>query len=106
MDDPTELVYMASAEEIERIEQADFCVTLYTLWDKLRRRGSLGERVLYTCRNDSPVPDDRFASYAGRVLGSDEVVVDHGEAIVLSALDDTELKDALACELRAALESL
>ena len=106
MDDPTELVYFSSPEEILKIEQSDYCVTLYTLWDKLKRRGQLGERLLYSCRNDSPVPDEKFATFACRVLGDTDVVVDRGEAMILSNLEPDALKDTLAVNLQSAMESL
>jgi hypothetical protein len=106
MDDSYELVFMASPEEIRQIEQTDRCVTLYTLWDKLRKRGSLGDRLLYSCRNDSAVPDARFAAFAAPVFDAADVLVDHGEVLVHCSQEEPELRAALALQLQQALESL
>ncbi len=106
MDDPKELKVVSTPEELHKLEQSDLCTTLYTLWDRLKERGQIAERHLFSCRNDSSVPDNSFNEFAKRALTDCDSVVDHGEVFLLAPLPYEELRDSLAKALHTALEAL
>ena len=106
MDDPSELKFVGTPQELANIEHSDLCVTLYTIWDTLRERGKMAERNLFSCRNDSCVPDSTFGEFARTALAGTDSVVDHGELFLLAALPYEQFRDTVAKTLYAALEAL
>lgn len=106
MDDSSEPKFVGTPQELARLEHSDLCVTLYTIWDTLRERGSIAERHLYSCRNDSCVPDSAFGAFARTAIRNAESVVDRGEVFLLAALPFDQFRDSVAKSLYAALEAL
>jgi hypothetical protein len=106
MDDPLEVSQASTPAEIEKTEHSDLCVTLYTLWDRLVERGQVAGRNLFSCRNDSSVPDSCFNLLAQKALIDCDSVVDRGEMFVLAAVPYDVLRDSVATALCTALEAL
>jgi hypothetical protein len=106
MDDSQELKFTSTPQELLKLEQSDLCVTLYTIWDRMRDRGEIAGRHLISCRNDSCVPDTLFGEFSRRALVECESVLNHGELFVLSSVPFAQFKESVSSILRAELDSL
>ena len=106
MNDPIESTWEFSPEEKRQFEPMDLCQTLYVLWNELKLRGRLGERQFYSCRNNSNVPDSVFCNQAGSILSPSEVLVDHGDVMILTSLEDTRFRQLVEAQLQQALGNI
>ncbi len=106
MNDPIESSCSQSPEELRQLEQTDRCNTLYVLWDQLKFRGVFDGRTLFTCRNNSNVPDVTFQLFAGQALDPLDVLVDRGDVFILVGMEEATLRRLIEAKLQIALNQL
>lgn len=106
MTDPLDQGVELTEDVQDKIETYDRCNTLYTLWTSLEFRGTLNEKYLYTCRNDSSVVDLEFEQFAKSFLGADHILVNRGEVFFMCELLEHDIKLLVQSELELSIHQL